>query len=78
MRHPNLPVWTAMIRQIQRPATGRERMLDFGCGEGQFLGVLYRLRPFAEGVGIDIDTAALERCRDSLQNDEPIDLGMPS
>ena len=77
MRHPNLPLWMAMIRQIQRPSSGRERVLDYGCGEGQFLRVLNRMRPFAEGLGVDIDTEALQRGRASLQDDEPIEFGMP-
>jgi len=77
MRHPNLPLWMAMIRQIQHPANGNERVLDYGCGEGQFLRVLNRMRPYAEGLGVDIDTEALQRGRASLQDDEPIEFGMP-
>ena len=77
MQHPNLPLWMGMIRQIQSPPRGNEVVLDYGCGEGQFLRVLNRLRPFAEGVGIDIDTAALERGRMTLCEDEPIELGVP-
>ena len=66
-----------MIRQIQRPHSGSETVLDYGCGEGQFLRVLNRMRPFAEGVGVDIDSAALERGRAALSKGEPIELGVP-
>ena len=65
-----------MIRQIQHAPTGRETVLDYGCGEGQFLRVLHRMRPFAEGVGVDIDAAALERGRATLNEEEPIELGI--
>jgi SAM-dependent methyltransferase len=77
MQHPNLPLWTAMIGQLQRRARGNEKVLDYGCGEGQFLRVLHRTRPFAEGVGVDIDSTALERGRATLTEDEPIELGAP-
>lgn len=66
-----------MIRQLRAPSTGREVVLDYGCGEGQFLRVLHRLRPFAKGVGVDIDSSALERGRASLAETEPIELGLP-
>ena len=66
-----------MIRQIKTPPSGRETVLDYGCGEGQFLRVLHRMRPFAEGVGVDIDTTALERGRATMSDNEPIELGVP-
>lgn len=66
-----------MIRQIRTKHRGDESVLDYGCGEGKFLWVLHRLRPFAEGVGVDIDPAALDRGRASLRDDEPIEFGLP-
>ncbi len=43
---------------------GRRRILDVGCGDGRFLGVLEAFGPKEwEVVGIDFDSDAVEKCR---------------
>ncbi len=44
-------------------SSGARRILDLGCGEGQFLEMLVRDGSFDEIVGLDVSLHALERAR---------------
>jgi len=74
----NITFWTAMINEVIPPHSGNEVVLDFGCGEGQFLRLLHNMRPFASGYGVDIDDSLLDKARKNLRDGEPIDYANPS
>lgn len=73
IQHGNIIFWTAMIHEIIPRHTGREIILDYGCGDGHFLRLLHQMRPFAHGLGVDIDEPALENARASRRESEPIE-----
>jgi SAM-dependent methyltransferase len=73
----NVTFWTAMIKEIIPPHSGAERVLDFGCGDGQFLRLLHNMRPFASGLGVDIDAAGLKTAEANVRVGEPIKYGSP-
>jgi len=74
----NLTFWTAMIREIIPPHTGNERVLDFGCGDGQFLRLLNNIRPYASGLGVDIDENAISQALANVRDGEQIAYSSPS
>jgi 3' terminal RNA ribose 2'-O-methyltransferase Hen1 len=47
--------------------SGASRVLDLGCGEGKFIGLLLPERQFAEIVGMDVSPRSLERAEKRLQ-----------
>ena len=49
-------------RFIDLPCDSDLKILDFGCGEGDSLGVLSEIYPNARLVGADIDTGLLSTC----------------
>jgi len=67
-----------MIHEIIPPQTGKEVVLDYGCGDGSFLRLLHQMRPISEGVGVDIDSQALDRARSNLRPGEPLSYGEPT
>ena len=73
IQHGNIIFWTAMIHEIIPHHTGSETVLDYGCADGHFLRLLHQMRPFARGLGVDIDEAALEKARALRREQEPID-----
>jgi|GEM_PF-1214005 SAM-dependent methyltransferase len=73
IQHGNIIFWTSMIHEIIPRRTGSEVVLDYGCGDGHFLRLLHQMRPFAHGLGVDIDEAALETARASRREPEPIE-----
>jgi SAM-dependent methyltransferase len=74
----NITFWTAMIHEIIPPHTGREVVLDYGSGDGQFLRLLHQMRPFSKGLGVDVDEKAVIGARTALREGEPIEYGAPS
>lgn len=57
----------ALRRAGLLPLSGR-RILDVGCGDGQWLGMLLTLEAEEQHLaGIDLDEARLARCRDRYQ-----------
>ena len=77
IKHGNIIFWTSMIREIIPRHTGKEVVLDYGCGEGQFLRLLNQIRPFASGIGVDVDQGALEKAKAAKHVDEPIAYDRP-
>lgn len=59
-QHKNLIFWTAMLNSIADPISKDHRILDFGCGQGLFLRLLYDFFPYQQGVGIDLDLNSIE------------------
>jgi SAM-dependent methyltransferase len=74
----NLLFWTSMIHQVIRPHTGKEIVLDYGCGDGQFLRLMYQMRPMAFGLGVDTDQEAIERARVAVREGEPLRYAIPN
>jgi SAM-dependent methyltransferase len=74
----NITFWTAMIREVIPPPTGKEVVLDYGCGEGQFLRLMHNMRPFGRGLGVDIAPDVIARARKNRRDGEPIDYELTS
>lgn len=73
----NITFWTAMVNEIIPPHNGHEVVLDYGCGDGQFLRLLNNMRPFSNGLGVDVDASLIEKARTNLREGEPIEYGAP-
>lgn len=54
MAEAHRPFWRHFIETIPERDLSTRTVLDFGCNRGGFLRLLYALRPFRKGVGIDI------------------------
>jgi 2-polyprenyl-3-methyl-5-hydroxy-6-metoxy-1,4-benzoquinol methylase len=52
--------------RLAAAAGAARRLLDYGCGDGTFIGLTHGT--FAEAVGCDIDAAQLAQCRHRLGN----------
>ncbi len=74
----NITFWTAMVNEIIPRHTGQEVVLDYGCGDGQFLRLLHNMRPFSSGLGVDIDHSLLVKARQNRREAEPIEYASPS
>ena len=70
-RHKNLLFWLGMIDALMDPVLPTDRVLDWGCGHGLFLQLLYDLCPFRRGVGVDRDPEALAIARESIASRHP-------
>jgi SAM-dependent methyltransferase len=58
-KHKNLIFWLAMIKSLSRPLGRDDVILDFGCGSGLFLQLLYESSQYGHGYGIDLDASAI-------------------
>jgi SAM-dependent methyltransferase len=47
-------LWTCMINHVVEQDLSRSKILDYGCNQGRFLKKLHAMRPFLEGVGVDV------------------------
>ena len=68
----NITFWIAMVHEIVRQHSSDEVVLDYGCGDGQFLRLLNSMRPFARGLGIDVDLDKVSEASDAVREGEPI------
>ena len=73
----NFLFWASMIRQVIRRSTADETVLDYGCGDGQFLRLLHQMRPMASGLGVDTDTMAIDQARKAVRQGEPLEYAPP-
>lgn len=48
-----------MLRSLVKPIQDTDHVLDFGCGQGVFLHLLYDYFPFASATGIDYDPESI-------------------
>lgn len=67
-KHKNLIFWLAMINSLSRPLEKTDVVLDFGCGSGLFLQLLFECNPFGRGYGIDLDSSAITSAKTTLEN----------
>src|SRR5712691_920861 len=61
--HKNLMFWLATLESLVTPVQPSDRVLDFGCGHGLFLPLLFEIQPFLEGVGLDQDQESIDIAR---------------
>ncbi|MDF1791526.1 MAG: class I SAM-dependent methyltransferase [Thalassobaculaceae bacterium] len=54
MGDAHAPYWRHFIATVPETDLSTRTVMDFGCNRGGFLRLLYALRPFRRGVGIDI------------------------
>jgi len=66
MQEKHLPIWRTLIERILEQDLSTATVLDFGCNRGGFLRELYRLRPFAKGIGVDIAENAISLATESV------------
>ncbi len=63
MEEGHRPLWRHFIESVPEIDLSTREVLDFGCNRGGFLRLLYALRPFHRGLGVDIarDSVAAAR-----------------
>ncbi len=72
MQHDNLPLFLVIIdRMLEKDLTGKT-VMDFGCNQGLFLRILYQIREFEKGYGIDIIPESIDIANSRITN-QPID-----
>lgn len=54
MADGHAPIWRHLIGLVPDNELSGVKVLDFGCNQGGFLRLLYQLRPFQQGLGVDI------------------------
>ena len=54
MEEGHRPLWRHFIEAVPETDLSTRDVLDFGCNRGGFLRLLYALRPFRRGLGVDI------------------------
>ncbi|MEI7993455.1 MAG: class I SAM-dependent methyltransferase [Methylococcaceae bacterium] len=70
-KHKNLIFWIGMLRSLVSPINLNDRILDFGCGHGMFLQLLYDTHQFTHGVGVDLDQESIGRAKLMLSERHP-------
>ncbi len=70
-------LWRRMIGKLGDRDLSHAAVMDFGCNQGGFLRLLYKLKPFRLGVGIDKAEASLDSARQKITT-EPIRFFPPS
>lgn len=65
MEQGHIRHWEKVLEMILERDLKHKSILDFGCNQGGFLRYLYRERPFAKSVGVDlaIDSIAVANTR---------------
>ncbi|MBB6021873.1 SAM-dependent methyltransferase [Paenibacillus sp. JGP012] len=60
MEEDHIPHWKRVLGFIPEDNLEQCSVLDFGCNQGGFLRLLYKLRPFREGVGTDLARQSID------------------
>jgi SAM-dependent methyltransferase len=66
------PLWRHFIRIVTESDLSTKAVLDFGCNRGGFLRLLYGLKPFRRGLGVDIAHDSIATAR-SLAGATPVE-----
>ncbi len=64
-------IWRHMIGLMPEIDLSGRDVLDYGCNQGGFLRLLYAVRPFRRGLGIDIAEASVARA-EALSSTMPL------
>lgn len=63
MEQGHRPLWRHFIQSIPETDLSTREVLDFGCNRGGFLRLLHALKPFRQGLGIDIAEESIAAAR---------------
>lgn len=69
-------LWCQMIEHMKEDTLSGRSVLDFGCNQGGFLRLLYDLKPFENGLGVDLASNSIEKAN-SLVGNKPLDYQLP-
>lgn len=72
MGDSHTPMWRHFISLVPEIDLSTLAVLDFGCNQGGFLRLLYALRPFRYGAGVDIAQESIDVARERSR-DLPIE-----
>ncbi len=64
--------WQKILETIVETDLDGRHVLDFGCNQGGFLRFLYRQRPFASGLGVDLARQSVD-IANQRKGDLPLD-----
>ncbi|HID9394359.1 TPA: class I SAM-dependent methyltransferase [Serratia marcescens] len=71
MAEGHAPIWRHLLTLVPEHELSGVRVLDFGCNQGGFLRLLHQIRPFREGLGVDIARQSVEHAN-RLKGNLPI------
>jgi SAM-dependent methyltransferase len=66
------PLWRHFIETVPENDLSTKAVLDFGCNRGGFLRLLFALKPFRRGLGVDIARDSVAAAR-ALAGTVPVD-----
>lgn len=69
-------LWRHLIESVSEKDFRNYQVLDYGCSRGGFLNMLYTMRPFRRGIGVDVATQSLAIARQRHGN-LPVDFIKP-
>ncbi|MEJ0018060.1 MAG: class I SAM-dependent methyltransferase [Acetobacteraceae bacterium] len=72
MEEGHRPLWRHFIEKVPERDLSTREVVDFGCNRGGFLRLLFALRPFRHGLGVDIAHESIAAAR-SLAGTAPVD-----
>jgi SAM-dependent methyltransferase len=77
MEEGHRPLWRHFITVIPETDLSTRCVLDFGCNRGGFLRLLHALKPYRQGLGVDIAQDSVAAAR-SLVGTAPIEFEIDS
>jgi SAM-dependent methyltransferase len=77
MEEGHRPLWRHFINSITETDLSTRQVIDFGCNRGGFLRLLHSLKPFRQGLGIDIALDSIADAR-KLAGTAPVDYEVAS
>ena len=67
-------LWRQMILHMEERDLTEMSVLDFGCNQGGFLRMLYRMKCYNMGYGVDLAEDSLAIARKGIRSTEPMSL----
>jgi SAM-dependent methyltransferase len=61
-------LWRHLIGTVRENDFQQSTVLDYGCNRGGFLDVLFGIRPYHHGIGVDIAETSLSRARERCRH----------
>ncbi len=72
MQQDHIPLFLVMIDRMVEKDLSEKTVFDFGCNQGLFLRMLYRIREFKKGYGVDLIDESI-RIANSRKNSLPVE-----